>query len=52
MYNIMKTLKQFFSRGLAKGFSLFTTSKRHKRRRNKTRRNKRRNLIRRTMRGG
>ena len=40
----MKSLKQFFS--------LFTTSKKHRRRRNKTRRNKRRHSRRHFMRGG
>ncbi len=44
----MKSLKRFIS----KGFSLFSLSKKHKRRRNKTRRNKRRHSRRHFMRGG
>lgn len=45
----MKSLKQFFSKGLS---SLFSMSKKHKRRRNKTRRHKKRHSRRYYMRGG
>lgn len=48
----MGVIKSIFSKGLAQGFSLFSLSKRHRRRRNKTRRNKRRHTRRHFMRGG
>ncbi len=44
----MRSLKQFFSKGLA----LFTTTKRHRGRKNRTRRHKKRHSRRRGMRGG
>lgn len=45
----MKSLKQFFSKGLARGFSMFSQTKRRKHR---TRRYKRKSHRRRSMRGG
>ncbi len=45
----MKSLTQFFSKRLN---TLFSSSKRHKRRRNKTRRHKKRHSRRHFMRGG
>lgn len=49
----MRSLKQFFSKGISRCFALFSTStKRHKGRRNKTRQNKKRQTRRRSMRGG
>ena len=48
----MRSLKQFFSKGLAQGLSLFTLSKKRKTRRTKIKRNKKRSTRRRFMRGG
>lgn len=48
----MKSLKQFFSKGLTRGFSLFSHSKKRKIRKHKTRRHRKRQSRRNFMRGG
>ncbi len=48
----MKILNKIFSKGLAQGFALFSSTKKRKHRRSKTRRNRKRNSRRHLMRGG
>ena len=48
----MKSLKQFFSKGLSQGLALFKLSKKRKTRRTKTMRNKKKSSRRHFMRGG